>query len=203
MKENTNYSKIESIFKKNGGYITRKDVDNAHIPSWFLYDFVKKKNLEKIAPGFYAADTYLCDDYYLLQRRYPKYIFSDMSALYLHGLTDKRLDYMEVVAPKDYNPSRHKPSYLTVRKISNTNIYNLGISNVKTMFGNIVRVYDKERTICDVIKNRDKYDGETFIKAIKYYVRKDNNQSTLFRYARILGIEKKVFEILEVVTNDD
>ena len=41
MKDNTNYSKLEKIFKTNDGYITREDVDNANISSWFLSDFVK------------------------------------------------------------------------------------------------------------------------------------------------------------------
>ena len=203
MKDNTNYSKLEMIFKTNDGYITREDVDNANIPSWFLSDFVKKNNLNKIAPGFYADDSYIVDNYYILQRRYPKYIFAGLSALYLLGLTDKIPTDIEVSAPQNYHPSRKKIDSLIVHKLSNANVYELGMKEVKTMFGNIVRTYDEERTICDVIKRRDKYDGETFIKAIKFYVRAINNQSKLFKYARELGIEKKVYEVMEVVTNAD
>ena len=203
MKDNTNYSKLEKIFKTNDGYITREDVDNANIPSWFLSDFVKKKNLNKIAPGFYANDSYIVDNYYILQRRYPKYIFSGLSALYLLDLTDKIPTDIEVSAPQNYHPSRNKIDSLIVHKLSNAKVYELGIKEVKTMFGNIVRTYDEERTICDVIKHRGKYDGETFIKAIKFYIRTSNNQSKLFKYARELGIEKKVYEIMEVVANAD
>lgn len=203
MKDNTNYSKLEKIFKANGGYITREDVDNANISSWFLSDFVKKNNLNKIAPGFYADDSYIVDNYYIIQRRYPKYIFSGLCALYLLGLTDKIPTDMEVSAPQNYHPSRSKIDSLIIHKLSNKNVYELGIKDVKTMFGNIVKTYDEERTICDVIKYRDKYDGETFIKAIKFYVRTINNQSKLFKYARELGIEKKVYEVMEVVSNAD
>lgn len=201
MKDNTNYSLLEKIFKTNGGYITREDVDNANISSWFLSDFVKKNNLNKIAPGFYADDSYIVDSYYVLQRRYPKYIFSGLSALYLLGLTDKMPTDIEVSSPQNYHPSRSKIYLLIIHKLSNKNVYELGIKEVKTMFGNIVKTYDEERTICDVIKYRDKYDGETFIKAIKFYVRTINNQSKLFKYARELGIEKKVYEVIEVVAN--
>ena len=201
MKDNTNYSKLEMIFKTNDGYITREDVDNANIPSWFLSDFVRKNNLNKIAPGFYADDSYIVDNYYILQRRYPKYIFAGLSALYLLGLTDKIPTDIEVSAPQNYHPSRKKIDSLIVHKLSNANVYELGIKEVKTMFGNIVRTYDEERTICDVIKRRDKYDGETFIKAIKFYARTINNQSKLFKYARELGVEKKVYEVMEVVAN--
>lgn len=203
MKENTNYSKLKQIFDNNGGYITAEDVRNANISSWFLSDFVKRNGLNKIAPGFYADNSYFPDDYYIIQKRYPKYIFSGMSALYIHHLTDKIPVNIEVCAPQGYNPTRNKMKSLSIRKISNPDVYNLGISELKTPFGNKVKVYDEERTICDLIKYRDRYDGETFIKGIKLYVNKSNNQIKLFRYARILGIEKKVFEIMELVNNND
>lgn len=203
MKDNTNYSLLEKIFKANGGYITREDVDNANISSWFLSDFVKKNNLNKIAPGFYANDNYIVDNYYIIQRRYPKYIFSGLCALYLLGLTDKIPTDIEVSAPQNYHPFRRKIDLLIIHKLSSKNVYELGIKEVKTMFGNIVKTYDEERTICDVIKYRDKYDGETFIKAIEFYVRNINSQSKLFKYARELGIEKKVYEVMELVANAD
>lgn len=203
MKENSNYSKLKEIIKANGGFITRQDVDNANIPSWFLSDFVKRNNLNRIAPGFYAEGTYVIDNYYFLQRRYPKYIFSGLSALYLLGLTDKIPTDIEVIGPQDYHPSRNKIDNLVVHKLSNKEIYEFGIKEIKTMFGNTVKVYDEERTICDVIKYRDKYDAETFIKAIKFYIRKINNQTKLFKYARKMGIEKKVYEVMEVINNAD
>ena len=203
MKENTNYSKIQKIFKNNGGFITRADIDAADIPSWFLSDFVKRNNLIKVAPGFYASNDFLVDDLFVLQKRFSKYIFSGISALYLHGLTDKIPIEIEVTAPQNYNPSRKIISNLSIHKISSDDRYCLGIEEVKTMFGNIVKVYDAERTICDVIKYRDRYDSETFVKAVKSYIKKTNNQIKLFRYARELGIEKKVYEVMEVLTNEN
>ena len=203
MEETTNNSKLESIFKNNGGFITREDIDNEGISSWFLSDFVRKNNLIKVAPGFYADKSYFIDYYQVFQKRYPKYIFSGMSALYLHKLTDKIPTDIEVVAPKDYHPCRYKIENIIVRKISNEEIYKLGISEVKTNLGNKVKVYDEERTICDLVKYRDKYDGETFVKALKTYIKKTNNQIKLFKYARKLGIETKLFEVLEVISNND
>ncbi len=201
MKEMTNYQKIDAIFERNGGFITRKDIDDEHIPSWFLSDYVKKNNLRKIAPGFYASDEYATDEYFILQMRYPKYIFSGMSALYLHYLTDKIPTDIYVTCPQGYHPSKNRSDSLIVTRISDTDLCSLGISEVETMFGNKVSVYDKERTICDLIKHRDEYDGETFVKAIKNYVNGEANQSKLFRYAKRMKIEKKVFEIMEIVAS--
>ncbi len=203
MKETTNYFKIEKIFNSNGGYVTREDIDKANIPSWFLSDFVRRNNLTKVAPGFYARDSYFADPLFILQRRYPKYIFSGLSALYLHHLTDKIPIDIEVTAPQGYNPSRKKNIDLFIHRISSEEIYNLGISEVTTSFGNKVKAYDEERTICDIIKYRDQYDGETFVKALRLYIKKANNQTKLFKYAKTMNIEKKVFEIMEVINNYD
>ena len=203
MKEETNFKKIEEIFNQNEKSITRKDIDEAKIPSWFLSDFVKKKKLNKIAPGFYAADSYTVDDYFILQKQYPKYIFSGMSALYLHYLTDKIPTDMYVTCPQGYHPSRKKNPSLIVTRISDKNILNLGITEVETMFSNKVKAYDREKTICDLIKHRDDYDSETFLKALNRYMKNKPDQNKLFTYAKLMKIEKKVFEIMEIVAYDD
>ena len=92
---------------------------------------------------------------------------------------------------------------MIVHQISNKDEYSLGIKETRTMFGNVVKTYDEERTICDLIKYRDKYDSETFVKAIRIYAKNINDQIKLMKYARILGVEKKVFEIMEILMNEN
>ena len=202
MKE-TNYSKIGTLLEKNGGIITREDVINDGIPTWFLSDFSRKNGLVNVAPGVYAKDDYVIDNYFILQRRYRKFIFSGLSSLYLNGLTDKIPSSINVTAPQGYNPTRHKDPMVSIRRISDPEIYELGAIELPTPYGNVVKVYGPERVICDLIKHRDEYDGETFVKAMKMYFAKHNNQILLFEYARKLGIEKKAFEIFEVIANED
>ena len=82
--------------------------------------------------------------------------------------------------------------------------YNLGIINVATSLGNIVRVYDKEKTICDIIKNKDKIDFEVYVKALNIYSKsKDKNINKLMEYAKTMKIEKKVRSQMEVILNGD
>jgi predicted transcriptional regulator of viral defense system len=203
MKENSNYTKILKIFEDNKGCISRKEINEAKISSWFLYDFVKKNNLNKVAPGFYVSKDFIPDDYFILQKRFPKYVFSGMSALYLHHLTDKIPAFITVSAPLGYNPSREKNKILMVHWIKDVDIYGMGITKAKTIFDNEVFVYDRERIICDLVKNRDKYDGETFNKAIKIYFKEKPNQIKLFEYAKVMNIEKKMFEIMEIIMNEN
>jgi hypothetical protein len=68
------------------------------------------------------------------------------------------------------------------------------------MFGNVVFAYDKERTICDLIRNRKDIDPEIFVKALNRYMRsKDKKLNKLMEYARVFKIEKKTLELIEVL----
>ena len=75
---------------------------------------------------------------------------------------------------------------------------------METICGNNVKVYDMEKTICDLVKNKVHIESEVYIKAIRKYIRKkDKNIFKLFKYARIMKIEKEVNELMEVLLNDE
>ena len=62
-----------------------------------------------------------------------------------------------------------------------------------------VRIYDRDRTICDVLRNMNKMDKEIFNKAIQGYVA-DPKKSipNLMKYAQVLRVQKKVNEWIGV-----
>ena len=201
--QETNEKKLGKMLRMNGGYITRKQVDSHKIPSWFLTDFVRKQDLVKIDKGFYAEQTWIRDEYQVFQYKYPKFIFSHISALFLHGLTDQLPDYFEVTGPKNYRPFSPKPS-VSIHTDSHDETYKLGICEIKTALGHPVECYDKERTLCDIIKNSQKIDAEIYGKALRLYAKsKDKNIRNLLHYAQVLKIEGKVAELMTVVLNED
>ena len=133
------------------------------------------------------------------QYKYPKFIFSHVSALFLHGLTDQLPDYFEVTGPKNYRPFSQKPSVI-IHTDSHDESYRLGICEIKTSLGHLVECYDMERTLCDIIKNSRKIDAEIFGKALRLYAKsKDKNIRNLLHYAQVLKIENKVAELMTVV----
>ena len=201
--QDTNEKKLEKLLSVNGGYITRKHVDSHEIPSWFLTDFVRKQGLVKIDKGFYAQEQWIRDDYLVFQYKYPKFIFSHVSALFLQGLTDQLPDYFEVTGPKNYRPFSPKPSVI-IHTDSHDESYRLGICEIKTSLGHLVECYDMERTICDIIKNNQKIDSEVYGKALRLYAKsKNKNIRNLLHYAQVLKIENKVAELMTVVMNED
>lgn len=76
----------------------------------------------------------------------------------------------------------------------------MDITEKPTVFGNAVRVYDKERTICDLIAGRKNVDVEIFSHTMKAYASDpDRDYKKLRAYAGVMKIEKKVDDILEVM----
>lgn len=196
--------RIKNIIENNNGYVTRKDIDKDNIPSIYLTRYVKKHNLKQIVRGFYAKEEWIVDPYLVFQYTYPQFIYSFNSAIYLHGLGDILPNYLEVTKPINYHPYTKRRDDVVVHADTVDVSYNLGISEITTSLGNLVKVYDREKTICDIIKNKDKIEFEVYVKAINKYAKsKDKNINRLMEYARIMKIENKVRSQMEVVLNGD
>jgi len=67
--------------------------------------------------------------------------------------------------------------------------------------GHEVIAYIIERTICDVLRSRNRMDSQTVAEAMKgYTARKDINWNLLSKYARIFKVTKLMRQYLEVLT---
>ncbi|MCC2168943.1 hypothetical protein AAAU34_08510, partial [Gallintestinimicrobium propionicum] len=76
----------------------------------------------------------------------------------------------------------------------------IGICEIASSSGNLVKVYDQERCICDLIRNRNKYEVQVFQTAIKEYMSsKDKKLSQLIVYADMMGIRDEVMKYVEVL----
>lgn len=193
---------IKKTIETNHGFIRAKDLVFAKMPTIYLTRYVKKHNLLKLAPGFYATEEWNYDGYFLLQHSFSGFIFSFSSAIYLHGLGDIMPAFYEVTGPKNYRPISLERPDVVAHTDTRKEIYELGITTTKTVFGNYVRVYDIEKTICDLIRFKEKVDIEVFLKAIRLYAkRKDKDLNKLYMYARKMKIEKKVISVMEIVLN--
>lgn len=197
--DNMKYNEtIKEILKKNNGIITSTICNEHKIPHVYLTRLVKNNILIRLERGIYADNTGNYDDYYFFQVRFNKCVFSFQSALFFHGLTDLVPFQKEVTLYKGYNPHTI-PSDVLVH-FANKNIYELGIVEIETQFGNHIKIYDKEKTICDVIKSRKDMDVEIFKKAIKKYLEnEDKDLNRLYQYAEQLGIVNELNDIVEVL----
>ncbi len=193
------YDKILEIVEKNDGYITTSEVVKNGINKVFLTNMVKNKTLVRISRGYYGLPDYIEDEYYKIASKSKNARFSMATSLYLHNLSDRTPLVYYVTLPFGYSGALQKEKNVVLNFVKRE-LLDLGAIEMTSPFGMKIKVYDIERTICDIIKNKNKMDAEIFSKALKEYAKsKNKNLNKLTKYAKIMKIEKKVSEYMEVL----
>lgn len=189
---------LQQLIERNNGYLLSAMVNENNISKAVLSKYVKEKGLERIARGIYITEDVWPDELYIMQVRNKAVIFSGETALYLHGLIDREYSEICVSVPTGYNASHLKNGNVQV-KYASKNSYGLGVCAVSSMSGNMVKVYDRERCICDLISDRNKIEVQNFQTAMKEYMSgKDKKLSRLVEYAEKLGVRDEVMKYVEV-----
>ena len=164
-----------------------------------LSRLVKSGALERVARGVYEAADALDDVLYIEQLRRPKLVYSHGTALYLHDLTDRDPLAFSVTVPTGYNTKTLLNEGFKVFSIK-PELYETGLIKVYTKYENLVTTYDMERTICDVVRSRNRIDAEIVVTALKRYVRrKDKSVHLLMRTAEMFGVAKLMRTYMEVL----
>ncbi len=193
------YDKILKIVEKNNGYVTTKEVVKNGINKTFLTNMVKNGTLVRISRGYYGLPNYIEDEYYKIASKSRNARFSMATALYLHNLSDRTPLVYNITLPFGYSGVLQKEKNVILNFVKRE-LLDLGVIEITSPFGIKIKVYDIERTICDIIKNKNKMDAEIFSKALKDYAKsKNKNLSKLTKYANAMNIEKKVSEYMEVL----
>lgn len=195
----TGTEKLEALIKSSKGVITTKYADNHDIHREYLSEFVRHGKLERIAHGIYITPNVWEDKMLIYQLRKGKMVYSHETALFLNDLTDRDPVAYCVTVPTGYNTSKLKQNGLIVHSIKKE-LLDLGACTKKTTFGNDIRTYDMERTICDILRDRKNQDIAVVSDTLKRYVRRlDKDLNILMKYAGILRIEKVLRNYLEVL----
>ncbi len=136
---------------------------------------------------------------YRLQAKNQRIIFSHETALYLHDLSDRDPFRWSVTVPYGYNDSHLRKNGVKVYKVKK-DLYSMGIIEGKTMYGRSIKIYNLERTICDIVRNRNNMDVAILNDAIKRYLNiRDKNIPLLLRYANELGVQKIMRTYVEIL----
>ncbi len=181
------------------GYITSVQVTDAGIPRRKLTEAVRAGELVQVDRGLYALPDVWEDPLYIAQHRFSRGIFSDDTALFLHGMTDRAPFALTMTFPRSYNATAAKAAGIACRTCAD-DVLGLGLCDIQTEYGNIVRAYDVERTLCDIVRGQGTPDSQLVVPAMQSYVKKkDRDPIKLVAYARNLGVETKIRNYLEVL----
>ncbi len=195
----TQEERIKKLIESNAGMIQTSQVTDAGISKPMLYQYIKENDIEQLSHGVYAVRDSWTDMMYLIHLRCKQAVFSHETALFLHDLTDREPMEYEITVKTGYNPSKLKEDGIKVYTVKKE-LHGEGIIMMQTPFGHNVPVYDKERTICDIVRNRNNTEIQTFQNALKQYVkRKDKNLRLLMQYAQNFHVDKILRQYMEVL----
>lgn len=191
--------KLEKLIEMQHGTVLSADLDSNAIPRTYLQIMVAKGELEKVDRGIYVSTDAIEDELFSIQTKYKKLIYSHETALYLHGLSDRTPFEHSVTVPSGYKVVDSVASRFKIYYIKKE-LHDLGVDAMKSAHGNLIRTYGLERTICDLIRSRNRIDVQIFNEALKGFVRmKSVDYTVLLRYARKMKIETVLKQYLEML----
>jgi len=190
---------VKAFMRRNNGQVTVVDMKKLGVDPHLLIDLANRGQLERVDRGVYIDPAIFEDEMSILQYRFSRGIYFKDSALFLHHMIDRTPDRYQMNFPLGYNSQAIK-QYPVKSYRQKTEWQTLGVEELCTPGQHMVRVYNVERTLCDILRSRDSSDSETIRQAMLSYVQmKHKDISRLTEYAKLFKVQEKISNYMEVL----
>lgn len=185
----------------NSQFITLDNLKEKGLSYYKINKLVEEGKLNKINRSTYENTNYKGDynDFYVASAYIPDGVICEYSAAFHYGLSNYLPPYINVAIDRDKKVSTlPKNPSIELRYYSDSRM-NIGVIEINED-GNKYRIFDKEKTVIDMLSFRNKVSIEDTMKVLKNYLnRKDRNLNKLHRYAKELRCEKILQTYLEAL----
>lgn len=186
------YIRYKTIFKKREGILRASEAIRLGVPEHIVYEMVEKGELVKEARGVYRlAETEMSSNPDLVQVSLlvPKAVICLISALYFYELTTQIPHSIYVALPQNTPRPRVKYPPLEVFWVKHS-LHSVGM-DVHVLDGVKVKIYNREKTVADCFKFRNRVGEDIALEALKDYIRQPKmDVHKLLEYAKINRVEK-------------
>lgn len=199
MQHNKNYkNQIKEYVKTSGGIVTSKYCREHNIPTIYLNRLVEEGFLFNAKRGIYLTKDGDYDEFYFFQLRYPKAIYSYNTALYFIDRTDKLSHTIDITVYNGYK-FNEKMKNVDVHYVDKR-IYDIGIVEVETAYGNKVKAYSLERVLCDFLVHKNEIDSEDYLKLVQSYIYdKSKDVSSFYDLIIKMGVANKIMDVVQIM----
>ncbi len=189
-----------NLMEEYNGMISMSKAKEKGVRKNIFGELVKKGELVKVSPGLYSFPEEEIDEYTQLAYRVAQGVFSHDTAAYLNGLTTRMPLVYIMTVKSGTNVHRIKNDMLAVEfKYIDKKYIDLGKCEIETPFGRIVKAYDKERTVLDLIRCTDT-DSALFSEVLNNYFKSDDKDIyKLSNYAIKMKLDHKLRQYTEVL----
>ena len=186
--------KLEKLFNDYHVVSCKMLLENGYT-KYQIMNLVKKGVLYRVRKGLYRLHNEIDDEFHIYQKNNSYIVYSNETALYLHNLTDRFPNPLSVTTKSGYHVRNKKLKVYYVKEEFLDN--NVVILNSPQ--GNPIYVYDIERTICDIVKNKNRMDPQVYIQGLQnYFLRGKPNLRKLSKISKLLNIQQKMMSIIEL-----
>ena len=115
------------------------------------------------------------------------------SALHYYEYTDRIPLAWQIAVDRDSNKSKYKIDYPFVEPFyQEPKFLNIGVNTIK-IDNTSIKIFDRDRTICDLMRYENKIEKEVFANAVMRYIKDPKkNIRRLYEYAKVFNITQKV-----------
>ena len=191
-------SSIQQLFEQGKGIVSAKTLLENGVSYYDISGLLADGVIVKLKRGLYKWVALETDEMAEVAQVVPGGVFCLLSAAFYYGLTTTVPATHHVAIPDDRKVVL--PGYPPIHLYFwNKTPYSLGITTAE-LTGGSVKLYDLEKTVCDVIRHRNKIGFEVLKEILRNYLdRKDRNLNRLHAYARQLNIFNKVDEFVKIL----
>lgn len=194
--------KLTKIFRKNSGYARMNELRRSGIQTRDIAKAVESNIIDKIKPGLYKLVDYPWDEHESFAdvcNANKKAVICLLSAASYYELTTFTPFEIYVAVPNNTDKFILEYPPINVYYFGD-NYYEPGIETLKTKSGTI-RIYNKEKTICDLFRYINKLGEDVTFESLKEYLRnkKNRNIPKLLKYSEICRVKKKIEPMARII----
>ena len=190
---------IYDAFEDNDGLLNFNQVKQLGLSYYTLNLMLANAEIYSDERGLYSLPNVYVDEWFGIQHRFPKGIFSLDSSLWLHGLS--------LTVP--FRPTLSFPYGTNTKNIKQNNIlpivlrsyYDIGIEQLERQPKQSIFVYSRERTLAECLRPIYKMDIQLISTAFQIYFKNGQyNLDELYYYGKLFKVTRKLQSYIEVLT---
>lgn len=181
-----------------GNFFRTKELNEQGITNYKISKLVNEGVLVKVYQGVYALGDVNTIEIRDINVIVENGVVSLKSAAYYYKLLDGDEGKIEITLNRDQKPPKLPYDFFSYY-YTTSKFYEIGL-NVIDQDGRTLKIYDIERTVCDIIRHRSKYDSYIVREVIDNYLKNENRDiDKLLDYASQLRVRSIVENYLEIL----
>lgn len=184
---------LSKTFEKNGGILRTYQLNELGFYSRQINKLIEDGHITRVKRGIYELKGNIYPEDVIIARLFPNAVIFLESALMIYGYTDRIPLSWQIAVDRNSEKGQYKIDYPLVEVFyMEPRLLNVGV-DIKQIENVDVKIFNRDRTICDVLRYENKMEREVFSNAIQRYVKDPKkNIKNLLEYSKVLNLKNKV-----------